>query len=165
MSSASWRVLAVAGAIALTGVAAARCTSGPAQPPPAFRPVATLAEVMEASVAPSSSVIFDAVVYNNGVLENPPKTEEQWETIEHGAIALAESANLLLLPGRAMDNGEWVKLTHALSDAAIRARNAALAKNVDQLLDAGGVVYETCTACHAKYLVQAQAQRQQHTTH
>jgi len=165
MSFQSRRVVTLFWVTALICATAARCTSTPAQPLPAFRTVGNLAEVMEATVAPSSTVIFDAVVYNNGVLEHAPKTSEEWEAVEHGAIALAESANLLLLPGRPMDNGDWVKLTHALSDAAVRAQKAALAKSVDQLLDAGGAIYDTCTACHAKYLVQAQAQRQQRTTH
>jgi hypothetical protein len=152
-------------ALALAVAIAARCTNSPAQQQPAFRPVGNLAEVMEATVAPSSTVIFDAVVYNNGVLERAPRTNEEWEAVEHGAIALAESANLLLLPGRPMDNDGWVTMTHALSAAAVKAQKAALAKNIDELLDAGGAIYDTCTACHAKYLVLAQAQRQQRATH
>ena len=152
-----WRALAIAGAGALMAAAAARCTDTPAQSPPPFKTVGTLAEVMEANIASASYVIFDAVVYTNGALERAPATEEEWEEIEHGAIALAESANLLLLPGRARDEGEWVKMTHALADAAVRARDAALAKNVDRLFDAGGAIYDTCTACHAKYLAQPRA--------
>jgi hypothetical protein len=146
------------------GVSAVRCTSTPAQSPPAFRTVGTLAEVMEANIASASYVVFDAVVYTNGVLEHAPKTDEEWEAVEHGAIALAESANLLLLPGRAMDAGEWVKMTHALAAAAIEARDAALARNVDRLFDAGGAIYDTCTACHAKYLALAEARRQERAT-
>ena len=157
------RALAVAGGAALTAVALARCTNAPAQAPPAFRTVGTLTEVMEANITPASYVIFDAVVYNNGVLEQAPRSDEEWEEIEHGAIALAESANLLLLPGRAMDGGEWVKMTHALADAAVRARDAARAKDVDRLFDAGGAIYETCASCHAQYLATAQAQRERRT--
>jgi hypothetical protein len=158
------RAFGIAGAAALIMVAVARCTSTPAQAPPPFKTVGSLAEVMEANITSASYVIFDAVVYNNGVLEHAPKTDEEWEAVEHGAIALAESANLLLLPGRAIDDGEWVKMTHALAAAAVKARDAALAKNVDQLFDAGGAIYDTCTACHAKYLAAVQAQRQQRTT-
>ena len=160
---APWRAAAIGGVLALIIVGVTRCTNTPAQhPPPPFRTVGTLAEVMEANITSASNVIFDAVVYNNGVLEHAPKTDEEWEYVEHGAIALAESANLLLLPGRAVDDGDWVRMTHALADAAVRARDAALAKDVDRLLDAGGVVYESCTTCHAKYLAPAQSQRQQH---
>lgn len=159
-----WRLLTTGGVITLIVVAAARCTNTPAQAPPPFRTVGTLAEVMEANITSASYVIFDAVVYNNGVLEHAPKTNEDWEGIEHGAIALAESANLLLLPGRAIDDGEWVKMTHALGAAAVRARDAALARNIDRLFDAGGAIYDACTACHEKYLAQVQAQRQQRTT-
>ncbi len=164
MSVLGWRLCTTGSLIALIVVAVSRCTSTPAQAPPPFKTVGTLAEVMEANITSASTVIFDAVVYNNGVLEHAPKTDEEWEAVEHGAIALAESANLLLLPGRAIDEGEWVKMTHALTAAAVRARDAALAKNLDQLFDAGGAVYDTCTACHAKYLASVQAQRQQRTT-
>lgn len=154
------RGVAGCAAIALTAAIAVRCTASPAPRSPSFRTVGTLAEVMEANIATSAAVIFDAVVYTNGVLEHSPKSDEEWATVEHGAIALAESANLLLLPGRTRDAEDWVRMTHALSDAAIQARDAALRRNVDGLLDAGSVVYEACTACHAKYLIPAEEQPQ-----
>jgi hypothetical protein len=142
----------------------AGCSSTPAESPaaaqpPAFKPVVPLNVLMEATVTPASYAIFDAAVYNNGVLESAPKTDEEWEQVEHGALTLAESANLLLLPGRAMPGEEWTRWTHALSDAALAAARAAESKNIDAIMDAGGQVYDTCQGCHARYLVEAQNAR------
>jgi hypothetical protein len=121
--------------------------------------VVPLNVLMEATVTPASYAIFDAAVYTNGVLESAPRTDEEWEQVEHGALTLAESANLLLLPGRAMAGEDWTRWTHALSDAAMAAARAAESKDIDAIMDAGGRVYDTCQGCHARYLVAAQNAR------
>jgi hypothetical protein len=149
----------------LMSVCVAGCNPKAAEPPPPsatrpeFKPVVPLHVLMEATVTPASYAIFDAAVYTNGVLESAPKTDEEWEHVEHSALTLAESANLLLLPGRAMAGPEWTRWTHALSDAALAAAKAAEEKNVDAIMDAGGRVYDTCQGCHARYLVEAQNAR------
>jgi cytochrome c556 len=65
---------------------------------------------------------------------------------------LAESGNLLMLPGRAPDNEDWVKESQAMIDAAMLAFNAAEARNADRLSDAGDKIYATCKSCHNKYM-------------
>ncbi len=51
-----------------------------------------LSEMMTRIVQPSS----DAVFY---VARTPPQTDEDWRRLENQTLMLAESANLLLLPG------------------------------------------------------------------
>ena len=117
-----------------------------------YRQSASLEQVMEATVTTASDAIFDAAVWINGEPVSLPETDEEWETIEHGAITLAESANLIMMPGRAKDWGDWARFSHDLHDAARAAERAALNKNVDEVLQAGDRIYQACTNCHAKYL-------------
>jgi hypothetical protein len=137
----------------LSGILVSRCSAPPAQPESdaPYKPVATVDEVMEGIVIPSSQAIFDAVVYLNGQLVQGPKTDEDWIDLRVQALALAEAGNLLIMPPRAKDTGDWVKLALDLNDQAMTAAQAAEKKDLNALLAAGGRVYEVCTACHEKY--------------
>jgi hypothetical protein len=119
-----------------------------------FKPVATVDQVMDGIVVPSSQAIFDAVVYDNGQLVQEPKSDDDWYRLRMHAIAVAEAGNLLLMPPRRKDDADWVKWSHALTDAAVRVEQAADARNIDRLLQTGGEVYTACTGCHAKYLME-----------
>ena len=117
-----------------------------------LRAVATVDQLMDAIIIPSSQRVFDAVVYVNGQLEQSPKTDDDWFGIQMSALAVAEAGNLLMLPPRAKDTGEWLTLSRALTDSAYRAAQAAEAKNLDLVLQTGGEMYSACTQCHEKYL-------------
>ena len=69
---------------------------------PTFQPVGTVRQVMLGIVKPTSDVVFKFQF-------DPRKTDEEWATLQNNALTLAETGNLLLLPGRAKDNGEWTK--------------------------------------------------------
>ena len=135
--------------IATAALASVQCGNGAA---PAFQPVATVDQVMDAIVIPSSQAIFDAVVYSNGELTASPKTDDDWFAVQMQALAVAEAGNLLLIPPRAKDAEDWSTFSRAMNDAAVIVAKAAEAKDLDGLLDAGGKLYTTCTTCHAKYL-------------
>jgi cytochrome c556 len=53
---------------------------------------------------------------------------------------------------RARDTGDWMALSLKLIEAALDALDAAIKKDADRLLLVGGAVYDTCAACHVKYL-------------
>jgi hypothetical protein len=57
----------------------------------AFKPVATVDEVMDAIIIPSSQAIFDAVVYSNGQLVSSPQTDDDWFNLRIHAIGVAEA--------------------------------------------------------------------------
>src|SRR5262245_4181624 len=121
---------------------------------PTFKPVASVKQLMEASIHPASEVVFEAVgtiVSASGVEEIAPKNDEEWENVQNNALILAESGNLLMMGDRAKDKGDWMKMSQALIDAGTIAANAASAKNADALFQAGGQVYEACSQCHTKY--------------
>lgn len=141
------------GLIVAAGVALAGC-SGPAPTTGGgFKPVASVDQVMDAIVIPSSQALFDAVVYVNGELTQAPKSDDEWFQLRMRALAVAEAGNLLLMPPRARDSGDWVALSHAMTDAAMRVEQAADARNIDLMLQTGGELYNACTNCHEKYLM------------
>jgi hypothetical protein len=112
---------------------------------PTFRPIGTVRQVMLGIVKPTSDVVFKFQF-------DPPKTDEEWATLQNSALTLAESGNLLLLPGRAKDNGEWTKDAKALVGTGSQAFKAANSKDAKALAVIGDKIDETCEACHAKYL-------------
>ena len=132
--------------------AVAGCSRSVAQSHEPFRAVASVDEVMDGIVIPSSQVVFDAVVYSNGELIQAPKTDDDWFALRIHALAVAEAGNLLLMPPRAKDAGDWTKFSQALTDAAVEVAKASEAKNIERVLQTGGTMYTTCTGCHEKYI-------------
>lgn len=131
------------------------CSSLPPPPVvPPFTSVLTLKQIMEWVIDPAADVIWDAVksiITEKGTQEIAPKTDEQWAAVRNGAATLAESANLLMIEGRARDNKEWMAAARRLTATAEQALKAAEAKQVDALFAAGGEIYKVCKACHDRY--------------
>jgi hypothetical protein len=82
-----------------------------------------------------------------------------WQAVENSSLALAESAKLLVVPGRTCANGKavpvkeaaWVKYVSAMHDAALEAYKAAQAKSTDDMVSATANVSDACAACHNVY--------------
>ena len=128
------------------------CSSAP--PPPPFRPVADLKQLMQSVVEPAADEYWDAVGWiedAGGTHEIAPTTAEEWDAVRNHAYAIAESGNLMMLGNRAKDGGEWMQQAVALVEAGQQAIRAAEARDKQAVFDAGAVVYDACTACHAKY--------------
>jgi len=111
---------------------------------PSFQPVASMGELMIRIIYPTS----DALFY---IERDPPKTDAQWNVIRNNALTLAESGNLLLLPNRLRDQGDWVKETKVMIDLATEAYRAAQAKNIDGILAVNDKLVQSCVVCHAQY--------------
>lgn len=119
-----------------------------------YHPVADMKELMNWVLEPYSDVIWEAVgsvTDEHGTKELAPQTDEEWTNIRNAAAVVAESGNLLLMPGRARDEGDWVKHSHDLTKAAQAVLLAAEAKDTASLFTAGGDMYLVCTACHEQY--------------
>ena len=69
----------------------------------------------------------------------------------NSAVALAEAGNLLMMEGRAVDKGEWIKMSQAMIDAAKVALKATEAKSADAVLDSGDAINQSCDNCHQRY--------------
>ena len=124
------------------------------QQAPTLAPVASVKQIMRGIVSPAATIVFDSVstiVDAKGVTENQPRTDEEWAVVGANAAALIESANLLLLGTRPVDQGDWVKMSKAMADAGQIALKATEAKNAEGILDAGEAINMTCDNCHQKY--------------
>ena len=114
---------------------------------------------MQAIVEPAADEYWDAVGWIDdagGTHEIAPTTAEEWDAVRNHAYAIAESGNLMMLGNRAKDGGEWMQMAVALIDAGQQAIRAAESRDKIAVFDAGAVVYDACTACHAKYAVELQ---------
>jgi hypothetical protein len=123
---------------------------------------ANLAQVMQGILFPNSNIIFDA--QNN----DPAAKKEEgqfgnvytgWLAVENASLAIAESANLLIIPNRQCKNGkpvplnraDWPRFVQGLRDAAQASYKAAQSKNMDNIVDAAGTLTEACSNCHDVY--------------
>ena len=110
---------------------------------------------MQTVVDPSADVIWDSVktiITAAGTEEIRPRTEAEWTAIRNSAVVLAESGNLMMIPARAKDGGEWMIRAQELVAAGEAAMRAAEAKNADRLFTVGGDIYDACSHCHQKYM-------------
>lgn len=123
-------------------------------PVPALTPVASVKQIMAGIVMPTAYVVFDSVstiVDAKGIQENQPRTDEEWARVGANAAALIESANMLLIGSRAVDQGDWVTMAKAMADAGQIALKAADSKNPEGILEAGEAINQSCDNCHEKY--------------
>ena len=121
---------------------------------PEMAPVATVRQLMGGIIGPSATVVFDSVgtiVDATGIHEKQPSTETEWAAVGASAAALVESANLLMVGDRAVDMGEWAKMSKALADAGMVVLKATQAKDPMAILAAGETLNASCDNCHRQY--------------
>ena len=165
-------------------VAVAGCQPAPAPAPaqPAAltpAPHGTLAEVMRGIPFPNSNIIFDTQTKDPAEAAAAAKkaTDKSstaaaggatgvyasvysgWQAVENSAVALSETANLIMIPGRKCMNGlpvpleqeNFRKAIQGLVAAGEEALKAAKTKDMDKMIEASGTVSDACLACHEKY--------------
>lgn len=129
----------------------------PAAATATMTPVVTMKQLMDEVFEQAADQYWNAVgstTDKNGTVDHAPKTDEQWAAVRNQATILAEAANLLMMDGRAVNQGEWMTLSKAMSVAAARARDAAAAHDRTRVFDMGAELYDSCVNCHARYMVQ-----------
>lgn len=127
-----------------------------------------LLHVMRGILFPSSNVVFAAQEDLNiwkpaadpSTSPNPlTSAYGGWAAVENASLALVESANLLLIPGRQCSSGkpvpvqraDWIKFVQGLREAGMAAYKAAQSKNQDAIVEATGNLADACSACHEVY--------------
>ncbi|MBI4885858.1 MAG: cytochrome c [Acidobacteria bacterium] len=160
-----------AGTAELTGDTLGRITLvGPA----GGRPPGNMAQVMRGILFPSSNLIFNVQNVDPGEQKvgwqpgGPTAFSwvdwgagiySGWELVDYAAVALAESAPLLLTPGRRCENGrpapveraDWVKFTAELAGAGRAAYAASQSRNRDAVIETTNQIAEACLNCHEVY--------------
>ena len=161
-------------------------TAKPAAPRPAaaapqstYKAVATVKDVMDFIVIPSSEFVFNAVSTvqgPKGVEDKAPKNAAEWAEVRKYALLLSEAGNLLMVPGRhvagpndksnnpgselepkqmealvAKNPADFARKARGLIDATALALKAIDAKNAEAVSDAGGEIDAACENCHLTY--------------
>jgi len=130
-----------------------------------------LNQLMRGILYPAANVVFSAQIDNPANLKFVPGKDPSmatdpllstfggWQAVENAALALTESANLLLIPGRncanglavPMNNPDWQKFVQELRDAGIKAYKAAQSKDQEKMVDAADTLSVACAGCHRKW--------------
>ncbi len=171
--------------LASLAVASAACQSGqsPGQQAesqvPEFKPDATVKDLMLSIIDPSADVVWLSVksdLTTSGFVDTAPRNDEEWQAVRHGAITLAEGANMLMVPGRHVakpgetsdtpgvelepqemerlinaDRAAWNTRARALHDASMAVLRAIDAHDAEQVFQRGADIDEACENCHIHY--------------
>jgi len=138
------------------------CGCGASTPPPPATPFQTVLDtkqLMSWVLDPQADIVWASVatiVTAEGKQEIAPKTDEEWAAVRNSAALVAEGANLLMLPGRAVNQDDWMQKSRALIDAANVVLKAVEAKDAPAVFTAGSDMYLACSACHAAYIFSEQ---------
>ena len=169
-------LIVVAGvALLCSGVVSAQAP-GRGRAAAAARAPANLLQVMRGILFPNSNVIFSAQSQDPASVKKDADGTSSvnplagmyggWQAIENSGLALAESANLLTVPGRVCSNGkpvplqnaDWQRFVRGLRDAGMAAYKAGQSKDMDKVVEAADTVTTACMNCHDVYREKTPAQ-------
>ena len=115
-----------------------------AQAPQPAQPVGTMSELMTSMVYPAAN---DLLLFG----QRTPRNDKEWMAAQRSAVLLAESGNVLMMPGRSRDQGEWARNARLLVDAGGAAYRAARAKDAVALAGLDASINASCLGCHKQY--------------
>jgi mono/diheme cytochrome c family protein len=132
-----------------------------------------MAQLMRGILFPSSNLLFQVQTYDPGEPKPPYQPDTAafswvdwgggiysgWELVDYAAIAIAESAPLLLIPDRRCENGkpvpvdrpDWIKFTAELAEAGKAAYRASQSRNREAVSDVTNRIADACLQCHEVY--------------
>jgi hypothetical protein len=168
----------------IPGCSSSKATPAPPRSPELWgdmKPVVSVKELMRDMIDPIADNVFEAVsivVNKHGRVEKVPKTQEDWDRIQVGGVALAESAYLLKVrrpftpPGDLnystgpdavelspdaitakveKDPVEWNARIEALRNVGLEVMDIVRRKDVLELWDASENLEAACENCHRSY--------------
>lgn len=132
---------------------------------------ANLNQLMRGVLYPAANVVFFAQSENPADVKPVPGQDPSmatdpltstfggWQAIENAALALQESTNLLLVPGRLCSNGApvpmtdpaWTTFVQEVRDAGMQAYKAAQAKDQNKIVEISETLSTSCAHCHRKW--------------
>jgi hypothetical protein len=116
-------------------------------------------DLMNWVLDPAADVIWQSagsVTTVDGTEDLAPTNDEGWDRVRHAAAVVSESGKLLMLPGRARDEGAWKGMSRAMVDIGARTAHAAERRDAEAIFDLGGELYTACLACHQRYAISGQ---------
>jgi mono/diheme cytochrome c family protein len=141
-------------------------------PPLSLPASGNVAQVMRGILFPSANLLFSVQTIDPGTKKPaadaaaPTGTVDWltwggsvyrgWEMVDYAAISIAESATLMLTPGRRCENGkpvpvtdpDWIKFTQQLADAGKAAYRASQTRNQETASESTNQLNDSCMSCH-----------------
>ena len=142
--------------------------AGTSLPPPE----GNLAELMRAIAFPNANIIFNVQLKDPGAQKKKQPAAAPfdyvewgstiypgWLAIDQAAVAITETAPLLLTPGRRCQNGkpvpveraDWKQYVKDLVEMGKLARNTSQARNYEAFVDVSEKLNDACANCHKVY--------------
>lgn len=115
---------------------------GPVEP--TYQRVGTISELMIDMIYPLSDELFY-------IMREPPATEYDWTLLRRSALMLAEAGNLLMMPGRAIPQEDWMAHAKRLVEVSTQGYEATVAKDLDAIVELSPALEAACRDCHAQY--------------
>ena len=132
---------------------------------------ANLNQLMRGMLYPAANVVFSAQADDPGAAKALPGQDPSmatdplhstfggWTAVENAALALAESANLLSIPGRTCANGvdapisdpAWAAFVRQLREASLQAYRAAQSRDQARMIAISEPLSAACAGCHGKW--------------
>ena len=140
-----------------------------AAPKSDFPPAANLQQLMRGIMFPNSNIIFTVQTHDPGEKKKSGNTDggfnwaqwgndlySGWDIVDYAALALADSAPLMLTPGRRCQNGkpvpvddpDWIRFTKEMSEVGRRTYQASQTRSQEKVSDMSGDVADACLHCH-----------------
>jgi len=146
--------------------------------PAASAPLGNMNQVMRGILFPTSNIIFNVQLHDPAApaakpaVTNTPGGDPSfswtdwgsgiytgWQVIDYAAVAIAESAPLLLEPGRRCENGkpvpvdrpDWIKFTEELAEAGRASYKASQSRSQEAVSDSTTQLADACFHCHSVY--------------
>jgi hypothetical protein len=142
--------------------------AGTSLPPPE----GNLAELMRAIAFPNANIIFNVQLKDPGTQKKKQPAAAPfdyvewgstiypgWLAIDQAAVAITETAPLLLTPGRRCQNGkpvpvdraDWKQYVKDLVEVGKLARKTSQARNYEAFIDVSEKLNDACANCHKVY--------------
>jgi mono/diheme cytochrome c family protein len=159
----------IAFATARTAVAAPATSGAPAR---VAAPEGNLAELMRAIAFPNANIIFNVQIKDPAAQQKKQPASSPFDYVEWGstvypgwlavdqaAVAIVETAGLLLTPGRKCQNGrpvpvdraDWKKYVDELVDVGKLARRSSQERKYEAFIDVSEKLNDACANCHKIY--------------
>jgi mono/diheme cytochrome c family protein len=135
---------------------------------PSLPPSGNVGQVMRGILFPSSNIVFSTQSLDPGIKRPLPENAggdtfiwglgiyPGWDMVDYAALSLAESATLMLTPGRVCENGrpvpvtdpDWIRFTLELAEAGKASFKASQTRNQEAVSDSTNQLNESCQNCH-----------------
>lgn len=136
-----------------------------------FPPAGNLSQLMRGIMFPNSNILFTVQTHDPGEKKKAGDATfnggfnwamwgndlySGWDIVDYAAIALADSAPLMLTPGRRCENGQpvpvndpdWIRFTKEMAEVGRAAYRASQTRNQEKVSDITSDIADACLHCH-----------------